>query len=520
MSSFQIQSLREKEFHWYIVRSLPHQEEKLVSILQGGQSIEKNILEVFCPVNTTVRVRRNGKDIKAPLYSGHVFVYATYEALSDFLKKWYPEVSILYSKTRYADDGDTRQVLPLMIPEAQMQAFREFNDAYDEQMVVLDRPYSDYAFNPKNGKLNEVVKILDGSFAGRRGYLVRFDGDRRLVFNILNEKNLPSLTVCIPNLWEFHVLRLQNVEDRQIGSATERDRAIDLLLGTIQACGKANDSLPALQEVVEFLCNITSWVKFCKFLNGVGERDMSQAFAEFSKEQVNLVYNLIRYERENPGYVQQSWSRNFFRPFLTPLLDESNANEGEEKVLANVLYEETIRRVNVEEHVYDPKTNEEKLLSTPYEAHVAMMKMNENKEEGKSVTKVICFANWDKFLAPYFLTGGKANKHLVDARKARQRNEKNKVTAEQLVESFRNYAPILYKVLRDADSPVKAKSNFYVDASRSLNVLYVEAENTPESIAEAKQVLIETGIKICQEIHSTTHLAVWRRYLCSVWLHV
>ena len=35
----------------------------------------------------------------------------------------------------------------------------------------------------------------------------------------------------------------------------------------------------------------------------------------------------------------------------------------------------------------------------------------------------------------------------------------------------------------------------------------------------AKDSLVNTCIRICKEINTTNHLAVWRRYLRTVWLH-
>ena len=82
------------------------------------------------------------------------------------------------------------------------------------------------------------------------------------------------------------------------------------------------------------------------------------------------------------------------------------------------------------------------------------------------------------------------------------------------MDSFRNYAPLLYKVLTDPDSPVRAIQDFPVGDER-LNVMAITA-NHPEQGAEE---LIQTGVAICREINSSNHLAVWRRYLRTVWLH-
>ena len=60
------------------------------------------------------------------------------------------------------------------IPEEQMRFFKDFNENYAEHVIVLEKPYSDYAFNPKTNEPNEIVKVLDGPLKGREGYLTRF----------------------------------------------------------------------------------------------------------------------------------------------------------------------------------------------------------------------------------------------------------------------------------------------------------------------------------------------------------
>ena len=82
------------------------------------------------------------------------------------------------------------------------------------------------------------------------------------------------------------------------------------------------------------------------------------------------------------------------------------------------------------------------------------------------------------------------------------------------MDSFRNYAPLLYKVLTDPDSPVKAIQDFPV-GDEKLNVMAITTTN-PEQGAEE---LLRVCVGICQELNTTNHLAVWRRYLRTVWLH-
>ena len=115
----------------------------------------------------------------------------------------------------------------------------------------------------------------------------------------------------------------------------------------------------------------------------------------------------------------------------------------------------------------------------------------------------ILFTNWDQFLEKYYQTIGEAKKNLVEG--------------EKLIESFLNYAPTLYHILTDKDNLVKAKKNLLIK-SHKLNVLYIEVSNEAE-VDKAEETLVNTCSQLCLEINGSAHLAVWRRYLESVWLH-
>lgn len=86
----------------------------------------------------------------------------------------------------------------------------------------------------------------------------------------------------------------------------------------------------------------------------------------------------------------------------------------------------------------------------------------------------IYFANWDDFLREYFLTAGKANEKLVSGKVRKVRNEITLAETEKLIESFRNYAPTLYKVLTEPDSAVKAMQDFKV-GEELLNVFAIRS---------------------------------------------
>ena len=550
------QQTGEVDFHWFIVRTQPRQEEAFADVITKAQGYGKNILEVYCPVNTTVRVRRNGKDITTPLYTGHVFVYATLKALSDFIEQEYPQGGILYFKRKYADSDEIGQLEPLVVPVEQMQLFREFIDSYHDDMVILDRPYSDYAFNPKKGEYNEVVKIVEGPFKGRTGYVARFDGDKRLVFNLLEYEQdaIVPVTISIPNLWAFQLVRLTNIKDHKVGNATERDRAIDRMLGTIQACGYKDLSLSILENIVQLLCNQTTWSGLCKLLRQQKMETLSRAFAAYSKEDVSLIFSLIRYERSNKGYVHNTWRRNFLRPFLTPssglegveekkdlsspaqsrleyyaalgrksvksVGNKENSAEPKksmssvksvgDKIIPHESFTELIRPIEIREIIFDPDTRQEQTIKSPYFAHIGKM----TDEDGT----ITYFVNWDKFLMEYFMTGDKANLKLLEGRTHQVKNRKNRIVGEKLIASFRNYAPTLYMILRSEDFPVKAADNLKV-GDHHLNAFIVKVKAGEDEEASLT-TLVDTCVRVCEEINSSAHLAIWRVYLRTVWLHL
>ena len=499
--------INQVDFHWFIIRTLPHQEKKLRDLLLEQQGETKNILEVYCPTHTTVRMVRENKMVEAPLFAGCVFALATHQALVDFLKKYYPDGTILYC--RKADDGEKTRVRT--IPEAQMRFFRDFNENYADRVVVLERPYTDYAFNKKTNEPNEVIKVVDGPFAGRIGFLTRFNKERRLVFNMQSLDGHTVLTVSIPNIWDFHVVRLHNADGDRQSLATKKERAVDLLLGLIQGCGYGEQSLGLLYELVEKLVMKPSLVQLGKNLLRTGHEPLAQALAALSAEEAEQILYLIRYEKDNPGYVADNWPKVVLRPFLTPTSGVRTEAGKDYATLEHPDFTEYIREQIIEEQTFLPESNEEKTERVTYYAHIGVM--------ADGVSGGTVFANWDTFLGEYFLTADNARKKLLGTDKA--------PSGEKLLESFANYAPTLHKVLI-GQSPVRARQGMKIGGC-PMNVLAIRvdapmpSQDGPQKLGpeweEAATMLVSVGVRICREINSTAHLAVWRRYLRTVWLH-
>lgn len=488
--------LNKVDYQWFVVRTQPFQEERLAGMLRKHREKQKNILEVYCPTHTTVCVNNSGKDERRPLFAGLVFVLSTQDVLVDFIVANYPEGTVMYDKRN--EPGHKPSLLT--IPEKQMRSFMDFNENFAEHVIILEKPYTDYAFNPKTNEPNEIVKIIDGPLAGREGYFVKFRRDKRLVFNMKSIYADDYMAVSIPNVWNYQVVRLHNAEGDRQTLGTRKDRAVDLLIGIIQGCGYEEKTLATLHEVIDFLTIKPSLVELCNYLYKHDHAELSRRIALLDTEGARLVMDLVRYERSNYGYVKKNWNKFIIRPFLTPTAGIDMSNGNEEVSIPRKDYIEILREVNITEQVYYPSKEKEELATTTYYAHIGIV-----KDSGEGCT---LFANWDKFLDEYFMTEGNANESLVSGT--------IKKTAS---ESFRDYAPILYKVLTDKTSRVKAVNDFKVGA-QTLNVMSIHCDSDDSVQMEpAKEELLRTCVGICKEINTTTHLAVWRRYLRTVWLH-
>ena len=480
--------LNSVDYHWFLVCTKPGHELELRALIEREKGKIRNILEVYCPTHTKVYVRRGDNEQRLPFFDGYVFVLATQGALAEFLRD--------------------EKAMACTIPESQIRAFRDYNENYADKVIVLERPYTDYAFNAKTDEPNEIVRVVDGPLAGCEGYICRFHKKKGLVFRVQGMMPGCWLTVTYPNASDLHAVRLHNAEGDRLSIGTEKGRAADLLVGILQGCGYGERTQSLFYELMERLAADLSLEALCKHLQKQGEKVLADRLAKLTTKEAELLINLARYEHDTPGYVRENWPRIILRPFLTPTSGIEMEEDKNEVELPHQDFTEVIRKLDITEEVYYPSKQEDGKITTTYYAHIGMREEMEN---------LVFFANWDDFLREYFLTAGKANEKLVSGKVRKVRNEITLTETEKLIESFRNYAPTLYKVLTDMDSAVKAMQDFKV-GEELLNVLAIQA--SAQDKEAAKDQLIKTCVRVCTEINTTNHLAVWRRYLRTVWLHI
>ena len=496
--------LNSVDYHWFLVCTKPGHELELRALIEREKGKIRNILEVYCPTHTKVYVRRGDNEQRLPFFDGYVFVLATQGALAEFLRDNDSDAYIWYNRKRTPDE----KAMACTIPESQIRAFRDYNENYADKVIVLERPYTDYAFNAKTDEPNEIVRVVDGPLAGCEGYICRFHKKKGLVFRVQGMMPGCWLTVTYPNASDLHVVRLHNAEGDRLSIGTEKGRAADLLVSVLQGCGYGEHTQSLFYELMERLAADLSLEALCKHLQQQGEKVLADRLAKLTTKEAELLINLARYEHDTPGYVRENWPRIILRPFLTPTSGIKMEEDKNEAELPHQDFTEIIRKLDITEEVYYPSRQEDGKITTAYYAHIGRM-------EDKS--GFIYFANWDDFLREYFLTAGKANEKLVSGKVQKVRNEITLAETEKLIESFRNYAPTLYKVLTEPDSAVKAVPNFKIGEDL-LNVLAIQS--SAQEKEAAKDQLIKTCVRVCTEINTTNHLAVWRRYLRTVWLHI
>ncbi len=480
-----------KEIHWFVIHTRPNQEKKLKGILEAEQAKRENILDFYCPLNTTVRVQRGKKEELLPLFAGRLFVLTTKDTAQTLLTERYPDGYLEYDKIE-------KRVMT--IPELQMLFFMDFNENYPEKVLVLERPYRDYAFNAKNNEPNEAIKVIDGPFKGKTGYLVRFRGNRRLVFR------MEDMAISIPDIWDYHLTRLHNSDGDRQSRHTLKARIVDFIIGMLQGCGFIDHTPQAFTWFIETLIKKSSFAALIKEIENHHAdeetyRQLEERIKNLTADEASQILSLVNYIETTHGAMDEFRDNLSLRPFLTPTSGIGKEPGTTYSIVRHKDFSEIITEVSFTEDTFYPREDTSMEKTTSYFAHVGIIQRKNRRS--------VLFVNFDKILKEYFLLGGEA--------KVKQLN------------TFKNYCPLLHQVLK-GESNVKAEKDLSIGTGekRSVLCLYITQDAVPsdKEIWEQPQVkaaiseLTETVIKICQEINSSTHLAIWRKYLRSIWLHL
>ena len=479
---------------WYVVQTRPHQETRAEALLSDERTRRQNILETYCPTHKSVHMEQAGRIVERPLFAGKVFVLGTEDAINGALRDRYPDGHLAYDRT---------QGRVMTVPELQMLFFMDFNEHYPEQVLVLERPYTDYAFNPKAGEPNEVVMVVDGPFAGKTGYLIRHRRNRRLVFQ------MHGMAVSIPDVWNYRLRRLHNAASDRQSKATACGRAVDFLCGIVQQSGFFGDEAIPMHTVLTLLAADPSISRLQDRLsheiqNGHDTTDpryarLSVAIGRLSAEGASALLTLADYCRTDHTLMASVAEAFPLRPFLTPTAWGEDVPQTDDTLTVHTdRLTELVRRLRFTESTYQPDLDSAEEQEVVYYAHLGILR--------KTNGHWCVMADWTPFLAEYLLLGGEAK--------------------ERQMATFRTFSPLLHDVLSGRHR-VKVERDVRL-AGHCGHVLCIHVPDTAvpadrplssPAVAEAVSTLADTCLALCLEISGNAHLAIWRRLLRGVWLH-
>ncbi len=469
---------------WYVVQTRPHQEARAEALLRDERTRRQNILEVYCPTHKSVRMEQAGRIVERPLFAGKVFVLGTEDAICGALRDRYPDGHLVYDRTRGC---------VMRVPELQMLFFMDFNEHYPDEVLVLERPYTDYAFNPKADEPNEAVMVVDGPFAGKTGYLIRYRRNRRLVFQ------MRGMAVSIPDVWNYRLRRLHNAAADRQSKGTARGRAIDFLRGIVQQSGYWADEAETMHTILSLLAADPS-ITHLQARLGQDARyaRLTDTIGRLSAAGASALLTLADYCRTD-GTVVESVAQSLpLRPFLTPTAwGEAQPGADDTAIAHTDRFTELVRQMRFTESTYLPDSDSAEETEVVYYAHLGILR--------KANGHYCVMADWTPLLAEYLLLGGEA--------KERQMN------------TFRTFSPLLHDVLSGRHR-VKVERDVTL-VGRHGHVLCIHVSDvapadrplSSPAVAEAVSVLADTCLALCREIGSSAHLALWRRLLRGVWLH-
>ncbi len=159
---------------WYVLRVTYNRIKKAV------EAIDLDDAEVYLPLHYVTKVVRGKKRLmKKPLLPNILFVYTTEEYIKTVVKKSPPHLHCLtfyynhFVKDKYGNNP------PLTVRYNEMMNFIKVTSIDNEHIIAVDVKHCHY-------KSGDLVKIIDGDFAGVIGKVARVSGQQRVVVELEN----------------------------------------------------------------------------------------------------------------------------------------------------------------------------------------------------------------------------------------------------------------------------------------------------------------------------------------------
>lgn len=177
---------RPSESHWYVLRTTYGREHKAYDYL-----VAKGV-SAFLPMVRAIKlVHGKRKAVTQSRLPNIFFAYGTEEELQNFV---YDNVNLPFLRFcyRYYSENNKIQKTPMIIPERQMQNFRIVCAAENEDVFFSQDKIHKFT-------KGQLVRIVDGEFAGFVGRVARFKGQQRV--GIYIDGLLTMATAYVPNAY-------------------------------------------------------------------------------------------------------------------------------------------------------------------------------------------------------------------------------------------------------------------------------------------------------------------------------
>lgn len=173
-----------KNGHWYAIRTTYGREEK------GYKScIEKNFKAFYPTIYVDKVIKGKHKKVLQSCIPNVFFVYGTEEDVKGIV---YDNVDFPYLRFYYTQyhEGFNLVKIPLVVPDCQMRSFMLLCETRSKDLRIVSGTV-------KNFEKGELVRVIEGQFAGVEGRVARWQGQQRV--GVILEGFLTISTAYIPS---------------------------------------------------------------------------------------------------------------------------------------------------------------------------------------------------------------------------------------------------------------------------------------------------------------------------------
>lgn len=158
---------------WFVLRATYNRVEKDI------ETLEKNVAHVYIPKHYVIQ-HKNGKKkrVLEPLLPNLVFVYSRQNHLEELFceKDDLSHLRFYRDKTKNVSQQDEKHP-PVVVPYYEMLNFIKLTSVESEHIKLVEPEHCHY-------KSGDMVRIIDGDFAGVVGRVARIAGQQRVVVEI------------------------------------------------------------------------------------------------------------------------------------------------------------------------------------------------------------------------------------------------------------------------------------------------------------------------------------------------